>query len=76
MRVYEKYIKGKPYVMTSFVPKGQLELITENSEKAQVVEEEITENVQAEVVEAEKEIQKHPQNLIGLFSRKWEKLQN
>ena len=33
MRVYEKYVKGKPYVMTSFVPKGQVELIAENSEK-------------------------------------------
>ncbi len=43
MRVYEKYIKDKPYVVTSFVPKGQLELIAENSEKAPVVEEEIKE---------------------------------
>ncbi|MFD0977287.1 M16 family metallopeptidase [Salinimicrobium gaetbulicola] len=61
MRVYEKYIKDKPYVMTSFVPKGQLELITENSEKAEVVEEEITENVETEVAETEaEEIQKTP----------------
>ena len=43
LRVYNTYIKGKPYVMTSFVPKGQLELITENSEKAPVVEEAIVE---------------------------------
>ncbi len=60
MRVYEKYIKGKPYVMTSFVPKGQLELIAENSEKANVVEEEIKENVAVEVKEAEAEIVKTP----------------
>jgi zinc protease len=42
IRVYEKYIKDKPYVMTSFVPKGQLELAVESSEKADVVEEAIT----------------------------------
>ena len=60
MRVYNTYIKGKPFVMTSFVPKGQVELITENSEKAQVVEEEITENVKTEVVDAQQEIEKTP----------------
>lgn len=61
MRVYEKYIKNKPYVMTSFVPKGQLDLITENSEKAEVVEEEITENVTTEVTESQpEEIEKTP----------------
>ncbi len=59
-RVYETYIKGKPFVLTSFVPKGEIELIAENSEKAAVVEEEITENVQTEVVEAEQEIKKTP----------------
>ena len=60
MRVYNKYIKDKPYVMTSFVPKGQTELIAENSTKAEVVEEEITENVETEVAETEQEIQKTP----------------
>ncbi len=40
-RVYEKYIKGQPFVATSFVPKGQLELTLEGSEKAEVVEEKI-----------------------------------
>ncbi len=63
MRVYNKYIKDKPYVMTSFVPKGQLELITENSEKAKVVEEEITENVQTEVAETTQEVQKTPSKI-------------
>jgi zinc protease len=29
MQVYEKYIKGKNYVATSFVPKGQANLILE-----------------------------------------------
>src|SRR5690554_4040612 len=60
MRVYNQYIKGKPYVMTSFVPKGQLELIAENSTLAKVVEEEITENVEVEIKEAEVEIVKSP----------------
>lgn len=41
MRVYKKYIKGQPYVATSFVPRGKLELALENSEKAEVVEEKI-----------------------------------
>src|SRR5699024_8531306 len=58
MRVYEEYIKDKPYIMTSFVPKGQLELITENSEKAKVVEEEIVENVFEAVEDEETEIAK------------------
>ncbi|MCM4157063.1 pitrilysin family protein [Gramella sp. AN32] len=61
VRVYNKYIKDKPFVLTSFVPKGKLELIAENSEKAQVVEEEIVENKETEVVETEKEeIKKTP----------------
>ncbi len=60
-RVYNKYIKDKPYVVTSFVPKGQLELIVEGSEKAEVVEEEISENVEvAEAESEEQEIKKTP----------------
>ncbi|WP_410198327.1 M16 family metallopeptidase [Aequorivita ciconiae] len=62
MRVYNKYIKGKSYVMTSFVPKGQIELIAENSEKAKVVEEEITENVDLDEAEEVTEIVKTPSN--------------
>ena len=60
MRVYDKYIKGKPFILTSFVPKGQVELIAENSEKAEVVEEEITENVETEIVDADVAIEKTP----------------
>ncbi len=40
-RVYEKYIKGKNYVATSFVPKGKLNLALDGSIKAEVVEEKI-----------------------------------
>jgi zinc protease len=44
MRVYEKYIKGKNFVATSFVPKGKLTLALEDSKKADVVEELIAAN--------------------------------
>lgn len=63
MRVYHQYIKNKPFVMTSFVPKGQLELIAENSERAVVIEEEITENVVKEFEEEEVEIAKTPSKI-------------
>ena len=60
MRVYNKYIKDKPFVITSFVPKGQTELIVENSTKAPVVEEEIKENVATVIEETKEEIVKTP----------------
>ncbi|MDZ7807305.1 MAG: pitrilysin family protein [Gracilimonas sp.] len=41
MRVYEHYIKGKPFVATSFVPQGQTDLILDNSVQAEVEEEQI-----------------------------------
>ena len=41
-RVYKKYIKGRHYVLTSFVPKGQADLVAENSQRFPVVEEPIT----------------------------------
>ena len=43
MSAYEKYIKNKPYVATSFVPKGSVQLIAANSERYPVVEEKIEE---------------------------------
>jgi len=55
-RVYEKYIKGKPYLATSFVPKGQVELIAENSVDAGIVEENVlnaTEVDQSAIAEEE-----------------------
>lgn len=60
MDVYNRYIKNKPFVLTSFVPKGQVNLIAENSERAKVVEEEIKENVKTEIVEADHKIVKTP----------------
>jgi zinc protease len=62
MNVYNKYIKDKPYVITSFVPKGKLELMASNSEMANVVEEEIKENVEKAVIAADTEIAKTPSN--------------
>ncbi len=43
MNAYNKYIKNKPYVATSFVPKGSAQLIASNSERYPVVEEKIEE---------------------------------
>ena len=48
-RVYETYIKGKPAVITSFVPQGKAELGIEGSAKADVVEEIIIEGEGAAV---------------------------
>jgi len=53
LRVYETYIKGKPYVMTSFVPKGQVDLIVEGSEPFTIVEE----AVEAEKIAAERPVE-------------------
>src|SRR5690606_29322198 len=60
MRVYNKYIKDKPFVLTSFVPKGQLELGAKNVVKANVVEEEIKDNVIVDIVESDTVIAKTP----------------
>lgn len=46
MRVYEKYIKGKAFVATSFVPKGAPELALEGSVRAEVVEEPIVQGAE------------------------------
>jgi zinc protease len=54
-RVYDKYIKGKNYILTSFVPKGQVNLIAEGSVNAGIVEEDVTKaaEVKAEAVKEE-----------------------
>ncbi|MCB0278432.1 MAG: insulinase family protein [Calditrichaeota bacterium] len=41
MRVYNSYIKDKHYIMTSFVPKGQTDLIVDNAEQAEVWQEKV-----------------------------------
>lgn len=47
-RVYAKYVKDKPYIVTSFVPKGKPELAVANSTVADVVEEPIVQGAEAE----------------------------
>ncbi len=40
--VFRKYLKGKNFVMTSFVPKGETNLVAEGSVDAKIVEEDIS----------------------------------
>jgi len=61
MRVYETYIKGKPHIVTSFVPKGQPEMMAENSVMAVVNEEDITNASQVAIEDIlETSVQKTP----------------
>ena len=62
--VFNKYIKGKNFVETSFVPKGQANLIVEGSVNAGIVEEDVTKaaEVKADAV-AEEAIVKTPTKL-------------
>jgi zinc protease len=48
MRVYERYVRNRPYVATSFVPRGQLALVLSDSQQAEVVIEEIAEGGEGE----------------------------
>lgn len=47
--VYEKYIKGKNFVETSFVPKGMVNLIAEGAINAGIVEEDVTKAAEVKV---------------------------
>lgn len=49
MDVYNRYIKDKPFIATSFVPKGELELGLEGAETATVVEEIVVQGAEADV---------------------------
>lgn len=51
MRVYDKYIKNKPYLATSFVPKGNVDMIAEGSIMATIVEEDIANATEVEISE-------------------------
>jgi zinc protease len=46
---YEKYIKNKPHIVTSFVPKGKTDMIADGSLPAGVKEENITEASKVEI---------------------------
>ena len=47
--VYERYIKDKPHVTTSFVPKGSPELALDGATAATVVEEKVVQGAEADV---------------------------
>jgi zinc protease len=55
LRVYEKYIKGKPYLATSFVPKGQPDLVAEGSMNAGIQEEDILKATEVQIADSEQE---------------------
>jgi zinc protease len=48
-RVYRRYLKDKPYVAASFVPKGKPDLALAGSQRARVVEEPIVQGAEAAV---------------------------
>jgi zinc protease len=54
-KAYEKYIKDKPHIVTSFVPKGQTAMIADNSVSAGIKEENINEATKVEIAEEGKE---------------------
>ncbi|MBU2882751.1 insulinase family protein [Psychrosphaera sp. B3R10] len=51
MNVFNKYIKGQHYVATSFVPKGQTELVLSGAIKANVVEEKVVQGAETTAVD-------------------------
>jgi zinc protease len=53
--VFQKYIKGKNFVETSFVPKGEVKLVAENSVNAGIVEEDVTKAAEVKDVPAVEE---------------------
>ncbi|MCX6328940.1 MAG: pitrilysin family protein [Bacteroidia bacterium] len=53
--VYEKYIKGKSFVETNFVPKGQVNLVAEGSVNAGIKEEDVTNAAEVKEVAATEE---------------------
>jgi zinc protease len=57
MNVFHRYLKGRPYVMTSFVPKGQPQLAVEGARKAEIWQEAAGSSQQQEEVSAGEEAQ-------------------
>lgn len=53
--VFQKYIKGKNYVMTSFVPKGEVHLVAEGSVNAGIVEEDLASAAEVDQMVVEEE---------------------
>ncbi len=64
IRVYERYLKDKPFVMTSFVPQGQPELAVAGAQRAEVVEEPIVQQAEATPLkEEEADFEKTPSRI-------------
>ena len=53
--VFQKYLKGKNFVETSFVPKGEVKLIAEGSVNAGIVEEDVTKAAEVKTTDAAEE---------------------
>lgn len=53
--VYNRYIKGKPFVQTSFVPKGQVALVAEGAVNAGIVEESLANAAEVKAAETKEE---------------------
>lgn len=65
MMAYNKYIKNKPHIVTSFVPKGQPELAADSSVAAGVREENINEATQVKIAEGGNElVEKTPSTIV------------
>lgn len=56
MSAFQRYMKGRPFIMTSVVPKGSGELMVEGTRLAEVVEEKIVQGAEAEVSEGEEAV--------------------
>ena len=52
-RVYNTYLKDKPYVLTSFVPKGRVDLVARDSERFPIVEESVEDQAQVQVAQSQ-----------------------
>lgn len=65
MRVYEQYIKREHFVATSFVPRGQQELVLAESQRAEVTIEEIVAGAEGEDFELPEDIpyERTPSNI-------------
>jgi zinc protease len=53
MRVYNTYIKDKPHVMTSIVPKGAAKLALDGAKLANIIEEKVVQGAEKTVTETE-----------------------
>jgi zinc protease len=61
MRVFERYIAGRPFVMTSFVPEGSEQLAVSGAKRADIFEEPIVQGAEeATLPDAEASFEKSP----------------